>query len=110
MSARARAREAMAARAAQVKAREKKIEDTAATYFTAAAEVVAAEQSLATAQANRAAALASLTDLGLTRDEVTELTGVDAAEVRAARKEVKDAPQQRNTGATAPVTEALPGA
>lgn len=108
VSARAKAREAMAARAAKQKQREKQIEDSAAEFFRASGEVVSAEQALATAQAGRVAALASLSDLGLTTDEVVELTGVDAADVRAARKEAKDTPQRSAVGLAQ--TEALPGA
>lgn len=108
VSARAKAREAMAARLAVQKAREKVVEDETAAFFAAAGEVVAAEQALATAQDSRIAALSSLTGLGLTNQEVVELTGADIADVRTARKKVKPSPAAGEDDASQ--TEALPGA
>lgn len=90
VAARTRARTAAASLLAKRRERDRLIEDRAAAYFLTLDQVEQANAALEAANQKRIAALGALVDLELTNGQLSELCGVDLADIRAARRHQQD--------------------
>ena len=103
ISARDRARQAKARRDAARAERDRQIEKLATDFYRASDEVEACEEALASAQLAKATTVAGLVAIGEQTNEVAELCGITASEVRALVKAAKAAED-----AAAPETDSDP--
>ena len=86
ISARERARAAMAARATKKAEQERFIQAATQSYYDAHAVADHAREQITQADADRARAVAELATLGEPNSSIAELCGIDEKEVRALRK------------------------
>ena len=92
ISARERARAAMAARATKKAEQERLIQTATQSYYDANAVADHAREQITQADTDRVRAVAELATLGEPNSSIAELCGIDEKEVRALRKSARSLP------------------
>lgn len=100
VTARERARAAMAARAAKKAEQERLIQAATQSYYDAHAAADHAREQITQTDADRALAVAELATLGEPNSSIAELCGIDEKEVRALRKTARSLPVPEQADAT----------
>lgn len=89
VTARTRAREAVAVLAAERAERDRRIAESAETWFKAADTIEAIQRQLEDARTDQARAVGALADESVSVDETSRMLGLEPSEVRALRKQYK---------------------
>lgn len=108
VTARNRAREAVAALAAERAQRDRRIADCAEAWFKASDTIEAIQQQLEDARADQARAIGALADEAVSVDETSRMLGIEASEVRALRKQNKQLQSSADEADASP-TETISG-
>lgn len=108
LNARERARRAANEYKRKQAERQKQVAATVAAYFRADSRAGAAREKLAAADEARAEAIAAMIELGESVETIAGLCGIDAAEVRALRRQARKRAAVADGGVDVPEEAAPP--